>query len=88
MAAVSRPQWVDWSTVERAVEADNELSRVRQEVIVAGNSQGPFSLVVGRLYHKGCIVLLASSPLTVQLIEEFHSTPSRGHAGVPKHTYA
>ena len=29
LAAVSRPQWVDWSTVERAVEADNKLSRVR-----------------------------------------------------------
>ena len=81
LIAVSRPQWVDWSAVERAVEADNELSWVRHEVIAVGNSQGPFSLVASRLYHKGCIVLPASSPLNVQLIEEFHSTPFGGHVG-------
>ena len=40
--------------------------------------------MVGRLYHKGRIILPTSSPFIVQLIEEFHSTPSGGHSGALK----
>ena len=54
---------------------------VIQAVTAMGNNRGPFSLVADRLHNKGRIVLPASSPMTIKLIKEFHSTPSGGHAG-------
>lgn len=49
-----------------------------------GTLSYPFSIMNGLVVRKGRYVISPTSALCIQIISEFHDTPSGGHAGVKR----
>ncbi|KAH6814267.1 hypothetical protein C2S51_023285 [Perilla frutescens var. frutescens] len=78
--AVSPPIWVEYDRVQTAIQQDPSLSRIIQtlEAIQAGPPH--YALVHDHLFYKGRLVVPGGSECSQQLLGEFHSTTSGGHA--------
>ncbi|XP_071724404.1 uncharacterized protein [Rutidosis leptorrhynchoides] len=80
--ALSCPFWLDWSVVDAENNKDPYLSQIITDLKQDAASHQQFSLVQGRLFFKGRLVLSSSSSWIPKLLAEFHSTPISGHSGV------
>lgn len=65
---------------------DDKSSRINIEVKEGTTSYQHYTIVHGKLYYKGRLVLPAGSVWIPKLIAEFHATHQGGHSGA-FHTY-
>lgn len=71
-----------WEQVDTAVQHDEQLNRIKLEVLQQHDSHPGFSVYRGRLYYEGRIVIPKGSDLIPTLIAEFHSSNVGGHSGL------
>lgn len=70
--------------LREAYQTDPELSKLYTEVETNPASHPSFTIVQGLLLCNGKIYIAPNSPLKSIMIEEFHSSPLGGHAGIQK----
>lgn len=78
---LSYPRWLDGGSLLEGFEADTHLQKPVSDLTNNPASHPGFSLTNGKLYHKGKLVIPASSKWIPRLIKEFHDSPSGGHSG-------
>ncbi|PKU86333.1 hypothetical protein MA16_Dca002164 [Dendrobium catenatum] len=82
--AVSVPMMVDWEAIKEESARDEELGRIRTDLL-KGEGNHPGYYVEGeRLLYQGRFVLPRTSIHIPQLLQEFHGTTVGGHSGVLK----
>ncbi|KAK8934132.1 hypothetical protein KSP39_PZI014431 [Platanthera zijinensis] len=81
LTAISRPIWDDATAIQQEVDRDPRLSAIRRTLLTNPTAHPPYTLIGGRLFHRGRLVLSTSAASIPRLLAEFHSTPSGGHAG-------
>ncbi|KFK23032.1 hypothetical protein AALP_AAs71112U000100, partial [Arabis alpina] len=84
LCALSMHVAIQLSEIDEAIEKDEELSKLKQEVVTDATSHPDYSVVQGRLFMKGRLVLPAASPLVKLVLQEFHDGKMGGHGGVLK----
>ncbi|KAK8950540.1 hypothetical protein KSP40_PGU007189 [Platanthera guangdongensis] len=68
--------------IQREIAADPELQPI-VEALSQGQPTPPgYQLIGGHLYYHGRVVIPASSAWKEVMLQEFHSSPTGGHAGV------
>ncbi|PKU77049.1 putative mitochondrial protein [Dendrobium catenatum] len=85
--AVSVPVLIDWGAIKEESIQNEELRRIKEEVLSDENSHPGYSVVGERLYYQGRSVIPRSSIHIPQLLQEFHGSAIGGHSGVQK-TYS
>lgn len=78
---VSSPLWLDGDRLLEGVATDPQLQKIAQALVHDPTFKPGFSLVNGRLFHKGRVVIPSSSPWIPKMLEEFHNSPTGGHSG-------
>ncbi|KAL4557540.1 hypothetical protein LXL04_035721 [Taraxacum kok-saghyz] len=78
---LSYPRWLEGNSLLEGSEADPRLQKIISDLTTNPSSHSGFSLLNGKLYHKGKLVIPATSKWIPQLITEFHDSPSGGHSG-------
>ncbi|KAI0519064.1 hypothetical protein KFK09_006504 [Dendrobium nobile] len=82
--AVSIPMMLDWEAIKEESTKDEELSKIRDELVKEKGSHPRYSLEGERLLYQGRFVLPKTSVHIPQLLQEFHGTAMGGHSGVLK----
>lgn len=82
-ALVSQPTFSIIQQLQQENTTDPFLIELHNKQL-QGTLSYPFSVVQGLVVHKGRYVLGPTSPLCLNIIGEFHDTPSGGHAGVKR----
>nr|KYP37263.1 Transposon Ty3-I Gag-Pol polyprotein [Cajanus cajan] len=79
---ISRPYWQDITEIDEEVKRDPILAKIIEDLKRDPDSHPQYTLEHERLYHRGRLVLAASSSWIPKFLQEFHSSPIRGHSGV------
>ncbi|KAL4586656.1 hypothetical protein LXL04_011298 [Taraxacum kok-saghyz] len=78
---ISYPKWHEGDSLLKGFDTDPYLQKLVSDLSTNPHSHPGYSMVNGKLYHKGKLVIPASSKWVQQLIAEFHDNPSGGHSG-------
>ncbi|CAH9118783.1 unnamed protein product [Cuscuta epithymum] len=81
LAAVSIPEWMGLADVEEEQRRDKVLQEIVEALAVDPAKAPGYEVTGRRLFFKGRLVLPTNSSWIPQLLEEFHATPTGGHAG-------
>lgn len=84
MMAWSEPQNRFLQDLQEAITANEQLYALVKQCQQHHNSEPHYSVKDGLLYWKGRLVLPSPSPLQVQVLDEYHSSPIGGYAGVAR----
>lgn len=79
---ITRPYWQDVATIDKEVQRDPALRKIREGLQRNPDSQGNYTLENDRLYYKGRLVIAATSSWVPRLLNEYHSSPMGGHSGI------
>lgn len=82
--AVSVPTAIQLENIGEAVDKDEELQKLVQELLSDPASHPDYAWVQGRLLRKGKLVIPKNSLLTGVIMKEFHTSKLGGHGGVLK----
>lgn len=82
LRTMSSAEWVGGGDIEKEQEGDEYVSAIRHAILVQPGSRPGFQLIGNCLFYHGRVVLPATSMWITKLLQEFHDTPSGGHAGV------
>ena len=83
LACISAPLFDLVSQVHSANTTDTYLLHLHEQ-FQQGKLPPPYSIDKDILYFNGRFVLSTTSPLITLLLQEFHDTPSGGHAGIKR----
>ncbi|KAK8949489.1 hypothetical protein KSP39_PZI005270 [Platanthera zijinensis] len=81
LTAISRPVWDDATTIQQDVDREPRLADIRRALLANPTAHHPYSLIGGRLFLRGRLVLSATSSSIPRLLAEFYSTPSGATQG-------
>lgn len=76
LSAISKPLWVDHTSVVEEVKADGELQKIIADLKQDPNAHNFITLEQERLHYNGCLVLASKSKWIPTLFNEFHTTPT------------
>ncbi|CAH9084949.1 unnamed protein product [Cuscuta europaea] len=81
LAAVSMPEWLGLADIEEEQKKNNFLREIIQTLATDPASVPGYEVIGRRLFYKGRLALASDSKWIPRLLEEFHDTPTGGHAG-------
>ncbi|KAI0525242.1 hypothetical protein KFK09_004635 [Dendrobium nobile] len=84
---VSVPVLIDWGAIKEESIQNEELRKIKEDILSDGNSHPGYSVMGEGLYYQGRSVIPRSSIHIPQLLQEFHGSAIGGHSGVQK-TYS
>ncbi|KFK39596.1 hypothetical protein AALP_AA3G264600 [Arabis alpina] len=82
--ALSVPEALQLKEIDREVEQNPELGKLKLEVIADPTAHDEFTVVNGRLLRNGRLVLPKESPMVKLILQEFHDGKVGGHGGIHK----
>lgn len=82
--ALSVWQYEGMAELEEEIERDDQLRKVKQQILLGQNNPRGYELKKGILFLGGRLVLPRSSPKLQALISEFHDSLMGGHSGFLK----
>ncbi|KFK40399.1 hypothetical protein AALP_AA3G368400 [Arabis alpina] len=82
--ALSVPAAIQLEDICSEVNRDSQLKKLKEEVLRDPSTHPDFSVVQGRLFRQGKLVLPRTSQLVGVILREFHDGKVGGHEGVLK----
>ncbi|KAI0497464.1 hypothetical protein KFK09_020692 [Dendrobium nobile] len=82
--AVSVPMMRDWEAIKEESARDEELGKIRADLLKEVGNHPGYSLDGERLLYQGRFVLPRTSIHIPHLLQEFHGNAVGGHSGVLK----
>lgn len=84
LGTIITTQGVDWAELQKEVEEDWFLKRLREEVAQGDKPLVGFTVEDGKLRYKGRMVIPNTSVIIPKLMIAYHDSPEGGHAGEVK----
>ncbi|XP_031284841.1 uncharacterized protein LOC116143531 [Pistacia vera] len=79
--ALSMSCFLGLTSLEDAIQQDDRLRRIMQQLLIDPNSHPHFRLVGRHLLYHDKLVVPKSRPHIQEILHEFHASPIRGHLG-------
>lgn len=80
LASISVPTIIDLEVIQREVEEDSKLIKIRRNLEQDPMSYPKFTLDQGRLFYKGRVVVSGNSSLIPTILQMFHDSVFGGHS--------
>lgn len=81
MAAMGGPKWRDWEVLQQEIANDMFLQKIITDLQTDAMSHKGFTIDNDVLLFKDRLVIPQNSSMLNALFEEFHASPTGGHAG-------
>ena len=78
---LSSPYWLDLDKNSEEIQEDSNLASLISSLKVNPSSYSDYIWHGGLLYYRGRLVLSKNLAIILDLLQEFHLTPTRGHSG-------
>ncbi|KAI0489015.1 hypothetical protein KFK09_028856 [Dendrobium nobile] len=84
IVALSVPLMLDWEAIREESARDEDLGRIRSDLLKEEGNHSGYSLEGDRLLYQGRFVMPRISIHIQNLLQEFHGSAVGGHSGVQK----